>query len=431
MVDDELMHKQQLLKAHISRLRVLELRAATTGQNTPPEISIEIEEIRRQIRTLVAEIKALQTTADEILPVPGTKPIAEPPQIIPPAPAISTGSRDRPLKLEPPEGTMRPDSPFYVERLPADRVALNAMSRQGETLTIKGPRQIGKSSLLIRAIEKAKQSGKRVVDLDFQLFDSAARKKADTFFRQFCERITDRLGMAEPIDTHWNSRLGNSINCSNYLERVIDTLRQPLVLAMDEVDSILGCTFQTDFFSMLRSWHNGRATNSSWQQLDLALITSTEPYELIEDLNQSPFNVGEVIELDDFTLDQVADLNRRHGAPLNSDQIQQLMTLLNGHPYLVRRALYLVADRQVAIHDLFTHALDENGPFEPHLRRHLRRLGERPELQSALSRVVHSQARIDDRMFWRLRGAGLVRRDGSQILPRCQLYADYFRERLR
>jgi AAA-like domain len=103
--------------------------------------------------------------------------------------------------------------------------------------------------------------------------------------------------------------------------------------------------FRSDFFGMLRSWHNNRAlpTKRIWKQFDLALVTATEPYHLIANLNQSPFNVGEVLLLDDFTPEQVADLNHRHGLPLTRLQASQLMALLHGHPYLVRRVLYLVA----------------------------------------------------------------------------------------
>jgi hypothetical protein len=52
------------------------------------------------------------------------------------------------------------------------------------------------------------------------------------------------------------------------------------------------------------------------KRLDLVLVTSAEPYEFIVYRNQSPFNVGEVIDLADFTAEQVADLNGRHGTPL-------------------------------------------------------------------------------------------------------------------
>jgi hypothetical protein len=40
-----------------------------------------------------------------------------------------------------------------------------------------------------------------------------------------------------------------------------------------------------------------------------------------------------VLELEDFTPAQVADLNQRHNFPLNPQQVQQLIELLNGHPY--------------------------------------------------------------------------------------------------
>ena len=81
------------------------------------------------------------------------------------------------------------------------------------------------------------------------------------------------------------------------------------------------------FFSMLRGWHNKRAlpTTKVWKRLDLALVTATEPYHLIANLNQSPFNVGEVITLADFTAEQVAGLNRKHGDRFSASQTQQLM----------------------------------------------------------------------------------------------------------
>lgn len=79
---------------------------------------------------------------------------------------------------------------------------------------------------------------------------------------------------------------------------------------MDEVEVVFDTKFRSDFFGMLRSWHNNWAATPIWKPLDLVLVTSTEPYQLIEDLNQSPFNVGQVIELVDFDGDQVTDLNR-------------------------------------------------------------------------------------------------------------------------
>lgn len=332
--------------------------------------------------------------------------------------------------LEKPEGTMDPQSTFYVERL-GDRIALEAIERQGVTITIKGPRQMGKSSLLIRTTEAAKEAGKRVAFLDFQLLDKSALTDADTFFRQFCTWLTDELEMDDRVDDYWKTPLGNSLRCTRYVGRyLLRELGSPLVLAMDEVERLFEADFRSDFFSMLRSWHNSRATTPIWKQLDLALVTSTEPYQLIENLNQSPFNVGEVIELTDFTPEQAADLNRRHGSPLIPDQEQRLMGLLNGHPFLVRRALYLVTSGRISANDLFDHATDDRGPFGDHLRYHLYRLRGKDDLIQGLRQVIRNNICQDELIFFRLRGAGLVRREGRAVLPRCQLYADYFRERL-
>jgi hypothetical protein len=213
---------------------------------------------------------------------------------------------------------------------------------------------------------------------------------------------------------------------------VLKELGCPLLLAMDEVDRIFDTEFQSDFFGMLRGWHNSRAlpTTRIWRSLDLALVTATEPYHLIENLNQSPFNVGEVITLTDFTLTQVADLNERHGQPFNPEQLQRLMDWVNGHPYLVRRALYLVASQQCSVDTLFAQASAERGPFGDHLRYHLFRISNRPNLVEGLRQVVQDQTCNDDRVLRLLSAAGLVYREGQCTLPRCRLYTEFFREQL-
>ncbi|WP_366931377.1 AAA-like domain-containing protein [Nostoc sp. JL34] len=326
---------------------------------------------------------------------------------------------------------MESQSAFYMERS-SDALTLQTIERQGVTITIKGPRQMGKSSLLIRTIHTAVNAGKRVALLDFQLFDKAALTNADLFFRQFCTWLTDELEMTDKVDEYWNTPLGNSQRCTRYVGRyLLKEFGNPIVLAMDEVERVFDTDFRSDFFGMLRSWHNSRATTPIWKQLDLALVTSTEPYQLIDNLNQSPFNVGLVIDLEDFTAAQVADLNRRHGSPFNASEEKQLIALLGGHPYLVRLALYSVASDRLYPTELFANAIADNGPFGNHLRNHLFRLHNKQELVHGMFQVIRQNTCEDERIFFRLRGAGLVRREGRVVFPRCQLYTDYFWEHLR
>ena len=69
-------------------------------------------------------------------------------------------------------------------------------------------------------------------------------------------------------------------------------------------------------------------------------------------------------------------------------------------------------------------------PFGDHLRYHLFRIYDKPDLVQGLLEVIRSHTCPDERIARLLLAAGLVRREEQQVLPRCQLYAGYFRERL-
>lgn len=287
--------------------------------------------------------------------------------------AIATGKAQEdllepPPELETPGGAMDPQSPFYIERT-GDRIAISQIAKQGVTITIKGPRQVGKSSLLRRIMEAAELAGIRVVSVDFQLFDQRDLTDADLFYQNFCTWITDELGLDDEVEERWTERLGNKQNCTRYVGKyLLRQMTDPLLLALDKVERLFETDFRSDFFGMLRNWHNRRRTGSVWNQLDLVLVSSTEPRHFITDQQQSPFNVGEQIEFTDFTEAQVAELNRRHDGPLSPEQQRQLFKLVGGHPLLVRRALYLVASRRMTASELFAKATADNGPFGDHLK---------------------------------------------------------------
>jgi hypothetical protein len=52
------------------------------------------------------------------------------------------------------------------------------------------------------------------------------------------------------------------------------------------------------------------------------------------------------------------------------------------------------------------------------------------DLKKALINVLRYRRCDEEHAFFQLRGAGLIRRVGTEVLPRNQLYRDYFRKRL-
>lgn len=331
-----------------------------------------------------------------------------------------------------PEGTMLQKSPFYIER-ETDEEALHALHESnGVTITIKGPRQMGKSSLLNRLLVEGKASDMRTAFIDFQLIETAAMENADVFYRQFCSLLSWEFDIEDRTEEYWKNPLGQVQKTTNYLQKRLfrEIQDSQILLAMDEVERMFGSPFRSDFFSMLRSWHNNRARGGDWTRLYIALVTSTEPYQFIADLNQSPFNVGQVVDLMDFDLEQVFDLNRRHHSPLTEGEVEKLFELLGGHPYLTRRALYLVASGRDTFKQLTDHAYEDNGPFGDHLRNYLFRMGGQDKLRDGLWKVIKYKQCQDEHIFFQLRGSGLVKRIANSVLPRNQLYAEYFGKRL-
>ena len=213
--------------------------------------------------------------------------------------------------------------------------------------------------------------------------------------------------------------------------RVLDRVNGPVLFAFDEVDRVLGRPWQKDFFAMLRLWHNKR-WEEAWGQVDLALVIATEPYLLVDSADQSPFNVGEIVQLGPFGATAVRELNERYGSPLSASQCQELFELTHGQPYLTRVALYrLVSDTDTTWRTLQTSADSDEGPFADHLKALLMAL-HRAGLEEAMREVV-KRGRVpgDDRLtYYKLRGAGLVTEENGVIVPANLLYARFFKKLL-
>jgi len=336
------------------------------------------------------------------------------------------------LELEPPYGIMRPGSKFYIERVADQECQMSLSQDEAATLFIQAPRQMGKSSLMYRTIDwTRKEYDKAFAFIDFQNFPEQYLQNEDDFFKEFCWMISDALGISEELDQYWQGRRSNIIKCSNYLSKhLISKLERPLILAMDEVERLLSSPFRSDFFGMLRTWHNRRAFDENFDRVTLFLSGSTEPYLLIDNPHQSPFNVAKTVFLQDFTGEEMSKLNELHSSPLSQQEVNQLMELIGGHPYLTRLAFYLLATSKIDFETLLAQATEDTGPFGDHLHRFYVHLLQQPKLKRALTRIVIDQQFRPGHTVYRLMQGGLVKRVGPQVVMRNRLYARYFGERL-
>jgi hypothetical protein len=331
--------------------------------------------------------------------------------------------------IDNPKGTMDPESKLYVMRTQDDIMGHQVGLKQA-LINIKAPRQMGKSSMLVRGVERARQAGKKIVYLDFQQLDSEHLRDSKMFYITFCNWVAGNLNVNVDADAYWKSTGSNNIKCTKFFkEHILENSSQPLLLAIDEVDRLLGSPFKSDFFGLLRSWHIDRQ-NEAMSRLSMMLVISTEPVLLIDDI-ASPFNVGTNLNLDDFLPEQVTDLNIRHNAPFTDSQLRRLMTLVGGHPYLVRQAMYQVCMKEISAEKLLTTASADDGPYADHLLHHLFQLNRSVELRRAMWQILKENTSPSDELTYRLKGAGLVREKGHSVSVRYGIYSDYFGNHLK
>jgi hypothetical protein len=331
-----------------------------------------------------------------------------------------------PRILRAPGGALRADDPFYIRREADGRIDSMA-ANLGETLVIKGARQMGKSSLLIRYLDACRDAGKRFAFVDFQSF--AEQDLAD--YSSLLSRFATALLRALKLPCEQIPPLPEQLVFTHFMEdAVLDRIAGPVTLAFDEVDRILGRAYQRDFFSMLRLWHNNRAQPFSvWENVDLALVIATEPYLLIDAADQSPFNVSVPITPLGFSRQELHRLNAAYGGALDEPSLDALFDLLAGQPFLTRLALYcIVGPPRLGWTQLMAQATSSEGPFGDHLKALLFKLERHAGLLDALQRAIQHGTLPDEETYYRLRGAGLVTRDNGRIQAANGLYARFFRD---
>jgi hypothetical protein len=358
-----------------------------------------------------------------------TSTTVRPSPVTPPPPVQPEPLRPQ-VRIDPrlfmaPGGSIPPADPFYVER-PAD-VSIRTMAGQefAQTLLIKGPRQMGKSSMLIRFLKQCRENGKRACLLNLGVFADEL-DEGPALLKRFAEQIARTFKVAGPA-----AALSSVTDFTRYIEdELLAVTTDQLVIAFDEADRVLGESYATAFFISLRGWHDSRASENGWDRVTLALVISTEPNLLITTANFSPFNVAVPMEIAGFSREACATLNERYGSPLDDQQTDSLFLLLGGHPYLTRLAFYQIVICKMKFDELYESAGNTDGPFGEHLHSLLYRLKDHPEILKALKMQMAGGTALDPDMYYRLHAAGIVRRVEGNIVPSNLAYEQYLRRNL-
>ena len=333
-----------------------------------------------------------------------------------------------------PSGSVPLNSPFYIEHFPVERQAYAEITKPGALVRIKAPKEMGKTSLLLRMLEHANQMGYRTVSLNLEQIDQDFLSDPNRFLRWLCANISLQLQLEPKLDDYWDEDIGSKVSCTlyfqSYLLKQIDT---PVVLALDEVNQIFEHPqVAKEFLPLLRSWYEEAKRSSIWQKLRLIVVHSTDIYVPLQ-LHQSPFNVGLPVQLNSFSLEQVQKLAHCYGLDWTDGQeAKQLMDMVEGHPALVNLALYHLKHGELTLPQLLKAAPTSTGIYQHHLQRHWATLQEQPELAIALGTIMSATEPVplEPILAYKLTSMGLIKLDNNKAMPSCQLYQQYFQPKL-
>lgn len=330
-----------------------------------------------------------------------------------------------------PNGSVPLGSPFYLERASLEEEVYQEIRKPGALVRIKAPREMGKTSMLLRILDYAKRQSYRTVSLNLEQVDQAILSDLNQFLRWLCANTARQLQLKPNLDEYWDEDLGSKISCTSYIENyLLGSIATPLVLALDEVNQIFEHPqVSKDFLPLLRSWYEEAKTLPIWQKLRLIVVHSTEIYVPLQ-LNQSPFNVGLPVQLNTFSKKEVQQLAQRYGLDWEQEgeEARQLMDMVGGHPALVQIALYHLGRGNLTLAQLLKTAPTSTAIYSHHLQRHLIVLKGQPELATALNTVMSAiePVQLESILAYKLISLGLIKQSESRAIPSCELYRQYF-----
>ena len=244
-------------------------------------------------------------------------------------------------------GTLSSDALCYVTRK-ADHQLYDGLNR-GQFSYVLTARQMGKSSLMVRAAARLRDEGVGVAVLDLTAI--GMNLTAEQWYGGLLTQMAQQLGLEDELEEFWDSRpvLGPLQRWMQAVWQVVlPSYPGRVMVFIDEIDAVRSLPFSTDeFFAGIREFYNHRSDDLELEKLTFCLLGVAAPSNLIRDTRMTPFNIGRRIELHDFTEAEAGVLASGFGGGdrVGAAALGRILYWTGGHPYLTQRLCQAVAEQ--------------------------------------------------------------------------------------
>lgn len=244
-------------------------------------------------------------------------------------------------------GTVQAGEGIYISRKADDE--LLSLCRLNTFAYVLTPRQMGKSSLMERTAERLRSEGYSAVTID--LSQMGTQLNAEQWYLGILTIIEDNLELDTDLTVWWQQHrdIGVVQRLTLFFKEVLlSEISNKIVIFIDEVDTTLNLRFTDDFFALIRYLYNARAQTKEFNRLSFVLIGVATPADLISDPQRTPFNIGQRVDLTDFTFEEAKPFAEGFGLPFEEagQVLQWVIKWAGGHPYLTQRLCSAISEQR-------------------------------------------------------------------------------------
>lgn len=352
--------------------------------------------------------------------------------------AVHPGSGGKMFPAPSERAPQPPDSQYdlawYVHRDEEELAALNKLRTASAPVVLQGPYLQGKGHLASFLIEEI---GRRVeeedapvvfIRLNFGSVERTHLQSLDSLLYVIAKLAIEQAAPQRAqsiLDEVWQRPGSANSKLARLLQRDVLAHHRTL-LVLEKVERLHGCSFQDDFFALLRGWVE-QSFEDPWSRLRILVTVATEP-TLLDSLDHSSFfALANPIRLSGFDRPQTERLAFLYNLVLSSAVADQLATTLRGHPYLLRVVFYESVMREVSVESVLARG-HTTSVFGHHLKS-LHRWAEENQLLGVIGSIISNPGGwLSFRDYCKLYSHGLIIEEEIGIHRiRCPLYEEYFK----